>query len=156
MPHLRRVAGVTLALLLSGCAGTGNRGTSEPRDTAAARARDTTTRLGTGLVGGTWVLEDLFGRRVLDEAQPTLEFTGDGMASGHGSCNRYRGPVVVAGDSIEFGPLIATRMFCGEEVTNQELAYLGALNGADRWHIREPYLYIYIAGGGEPLRFVRE
>jgi heat shock protein HslJ len=148
--------GVALALFLAGCAGTGNRGTPAPRDTGAAGARDTTTRLGTGLVGGTWVLEDLGGRRVVDEAQPTLEFTGDGMVSGHGSCNRFRGPVVVAGDSIEFGPLIATRMFCGEEITNQELAYLAALNGAERWHIREPYLYIYLIGRGEPLRFVRE
>ena len=151
MPHLRRVAGTALALFLGGCAGAGGRSPSD-----AAGARDTATRLGTGLVGGKWVLEDLAGRRVVDEAQATLEFTGDGMVSGQGSCNRFRGPVVVAGDSIEFGPLVATRMFCGEAVTNQEMTYLASLNAADRWHIQEPYLYIYIAGRGEPLRFLRE
>ena len=156
MPYLRRAAGATLVLLLGGCAGTGGRGTSAPGDTAAARARDTTTQLGTGLVGGTWVLDDLAGQRLETEAQSTLEFTGDGMVSGHGGCNRFRGPVVVTADSIEFGPLVATRMYCGEAVTNQEMAYLAALNGAERWQIREPYLYISIAGRGEPLRFVRE
>jgi heat shock protein HslJ len=151
MTYLPRVAGMALALFLGGCAGAGGRATGD-----AAGARDTATRLGTGLVGGKWVLEDLGGRRVLDEAQATLEFTGDGMVSGHGSCNRFRGPVVVAGDSIEFGPLVATRMYCGEAITNQEMTYLATLNGAERWHIREPYLYIYLPGRGEPLRFVRE
>jgi len=151
MTYLRRVAGIALAVVLGGCAGAGGRATSD-----AGGARDTATRLGTGLVGGTWVLEDLAGRRVVDEAQATLEFTGDGMVSGHGSCNRFRGPVVVAGDSIEFGPLVATRMFCGEAVTNQEMTYLATLNAAERWNIREPFLYIYLAGRGQPLRFVRE
>ena len=151
MTHPVRVAGTALALFLGGCAGAGGRSTSD-----AAGARDTATRLGTGLVGGKWVLQDLAGRRVVDDAEATLEFTGDGMVSGYGSCNRFRGPVVVAGDSIEFGPLVATRMYCGEVVTNQEMAYLATLNAAERWQIREPYLYIYLAGRGEPLRFVRE
>jgi len=156
MPYLRRVAGMTLVLIFGGCAGTGGRGATPPRDTAAARARDTTTRLGTGLVGGTWVLDDLAGQRLQTETQSTLEFTGDGMVSGHGGCNRFRGPVTIAADSIEFGPLVATRMYCGEAVTNQEMAFLAALNGAERWQIREPYLYIHILGRAEPLRFVRE
>jgi hypothetical protein len=81
---------------------------------------------------------------------------GDGMASGHGSCNRFRGGVAFEGDSISFGPLIATRMFCGETVTAQENAYMSALADVDRYEVRESFLYLYAPRLPAPLRFVRE
>jgi heat shock protein HslJ len=59
-------------------------------------------------------------------------------------------------DSAVFGALAATKMFCGEAVTNQENEYLGALDAAERGEITEPFLFIYAAGRPEPLRFVRE
>jgi heat shock protein HslJ len=152
MPYLRRAWGTALALFLGACAGAaGSAG-------EAGNVRDSVSTGGTnaaGLIGTKWELEDLAGKVVVDEARATLEFTGDGMVSGHGSCNRFRGPVVVTGDSIEFGPLVATRMFCGEAVTNQETEYLTALNAAQRWELKEPFLYIHL-GRQQPLRFVRE
>ena len=152
MPYLRRDSDPALALFLGACAGAGGPAGE------AGNVRDSVTTGGTnaaGLIGTKWELDDLAGRGVVDEAQATLEFTGDGMVSGHGSCNGFPGPVVITGDSIEFGPLVATRMFCGEAVTNQEMQYLAALNAAERWELREPYLYISV-GRQQPLRFVRE
>ena len=108
------------------------------------------------LAGTKWRLETLAGKRVVDRARATLEFTGDGHASGHGSCNRFRGPVTLTGDSIAFGPLVATRMFCGDTVTNQETEYLAALDQAVRYEVRDSFLYIHAAGRAEPLRFVTE
>jgi heat shock protein HslJ len=154
MPYLQRVSGAALALFLGACAGAGAGGSAGE----TGSVRDSVARGGTsaaGLIGTKWELEDLAGQDVVDEARATLEFTGDGMVSGHGSCNRFRGPVVITGDSIEFGPLVATRMFCGEAVTNQEMQYLAALNAAERWELKEPFLYISV-GRQQPLRFVRE
>ena len=48
-----------------------------------------------------------------------------------------------------------TRMFCGEEVMRQEGDYLGALQEAERYEIRDSFLYIYAAGRPHPLRFIR-
>jgi heat shock protein HslJ len=108
------------------------------------------------LAGTKWRLEDLAGKGVVDRVQATLEFSSDSAVSGNGSCNRFRGPVTVSGNSISFGALAATRMFCGEAVMNQENDYLAALDAAERWEIKEPFLFIYTAGRPEPLRFVRE
>lgn len=108
------------------------------------------------LSGTRWRLEDLAGKGVVDRAVATLEFTGDGFASGNGSCNQFRGPVTVKGVTIAFGPVVATRMFCGDSVSAQEMEYLAALDAAERWEIRDSVLYLYAAGQPEPLRFVRE
>jgi heat shock protein HslJ len=109
-----------------------------------------------GLAGTKWRLEDLAGKGVVDRVQATLEFTSDSTVTGNGSCNRFRGPVTVSGSTISFGALAATKMFCGEAVTNQENEYLAALDAAERWKIEEPFLFIYAAARPEPLRFVRE
>ena len=110
---------------------------------------------GAALAGTRWLLDDLAGKGVVDRAQATLEFTGDGTVSGQGSCNRFGGPVTLAGDSISLGPLVATRMFCGEGITGQETEYLAALDQAVRYEVRDSFLYIHAAGRAEPLRFVR-
>jgi heat shock protein HslJ len=119
-------------------------------DTASAGA---TTA---GLAGTKWRLEDLAGKGVVEGAQATLEFTSDSAVSGNGSCNRFHGPVTLSGGTISFGALAATRMFCGEAATRQETEYFAALDGAERWEITEPFLYIYLAARPQPLRFVRQ
>ena len=106
------------------------------------------------LVGTTWRLEDLPGTAVLDSAAPTLEFPAEGQAAGNGSCNRFTGPIAVAGDSVTFGPLAVTRMACAEAVMSQEGAYLEALGKAERFRAEGPFLYIYSAGREKPLRFI--
>ena len=107
------------------------------------------------LVGTSWRLEDFPGTPVLDSAAPTLEFPAEGQAAGSASCNRFSGPVTVAGDSITFGPLAVTRMACPEAVMRQESAYLEALGKAERFRVEGPFLYIYISGREEPLRLLR-
>jgi heat shock protein HslJ len=109
----------------------------------------------TYLVGTTWRVEDLPGTAVLASAAPTLEFPAEGQAAGNASCNRFAGPVTVAGDSINFGTLAVTRMACPEAVMGQESAYLEALGKAQRFRVEGPFLYIYSAGREEPLRLFR-
>ena len=105
---------------------------------------------------GSWLLEDLAGTGVIDNARATLEFREPGRASGRGSCNQFSGPVTVTGSAISFGPLVATRMACAEAVMNQETRYFKALQDAERYALEGPYLLIYVKGTAQPLRFTRE
>jgi heat shock protein HslJ len=107
------------------------------------------------LVGTTWQLEDLAGTEVLDSAAATLEFPSEVQVAGSASCNRFSGPVTIAGDSITFGPQAVTRMACPEAIMGQESAYLDALKHAERFRVEGPFLYIYSAGREKPLRLIR-
>ncbi len=109
------------------------------------------------LTGTKWRLENLAGAGVMDRVQATLEFPGEGTASGNSSCNQFHGTATISGGDIKFGPLATTRKMCAEAVMNQEKQYLAALGEADRFEIKGPgpFLYIYAAGLPQPLRFVR-
>ena len=105
------------------------------------------------LEGSRWLLENIGGKKVLDNAQATLEFTVPGRVSGRGSCNRISGPVTVEGSAIRFGPLISTRMACTPAVNEQEVKYLSALASAERFEKKGNSLLIYCKGLPKPLRF---
>jgi heat shock protein HslJ len=108
-----------------------------------------------GLDGSEWLLEDLGGLSVIENIQATLTFPEAGKVAGNGSCNRFFGPAVVNGDSIKLGPLGSTRMMCPEPVMNQEMKYVNALQAAERFEWKDPYLLIYCKGLEKPLRFTR-
>ena len=107
------------------------------------------------LVGSEWLLEDLGGRGVMDNVQATLTFPAAAKVAGKGSCNRFFGPAQISGDVIKLGPLASSRMACPEAVMNQETKYLEALQAAERFEWKNPYLLIYCKGFEKPLRFTR-
>jgi heat shock protein HslJ len=113
------------------------------------------TAAGFNLIGSEWLLEDLAGRGVIDNARATLAFPAAGKVSGHGSCNRFFGPAKIDGDAIQLGPLGATRMACPEAVMTQETKYLDALQKARRFEWKDPYLLLDAKGIEKPLRFTR-
>ncbi len=107
------------------------------------------------LSGTDWLLEDLGGRGVIDNVQATLSFPESGRVAGNGSCNRIFGPAEISGDKIKLGPLASSRMACPEAVMNQEMKYMEALQSAERFEWKEPYLLVYCKGSDKPLRFTR-
>jgi heat shock protein HslJ len=107
------------------------------------------------LTGSEWLLEDLSGAGVIDNAQATLAFPEEGKVTGRGSCNRFFGPAKISGDSVQLGPLGATRMACPEAVMNQETKYVDALQKVERSEWKDPYLLLYEKGTEKPLRFTR-
>jgi heat shock protein HslJ len=107
------------------------------------------------LSGSEWLLEDLAGSGVIDQIQATLSFPEAGKVAGNASCNRFFGPAEISGKNIKLGPLGSTRMACPEAVMNQETKYLNALQAAERYEWKDPYLLIYSAGFNKPLRFTR-
>jgi putative lipoprotein len=106
-----------------------------------------------GLLGTRWTLEDLGGAGVIDEASATLEFPEPGKVVGSGSCNRFFGSVSIDGNAMTIGPLATTRMACTEAVAMQEVSYIRALQGAERYSLQRTALLIYVRGMEHPLRF---
>jgi heat shock protein HslJ len=107
------------------------------------------------LSGSEWLLEDLDGTGVIDNAQATLSFPEKGKIAGKGSCNRFFGTADISGDHLKFGALGSTRMACPEAIMNQESKYLAALQASQRFEWKDPYLLIYYTGSEKPLRFTR-
>jgi putative lipoprotein len=123
-------------------------------DLVLAGVPDRTPAPSAGLVGTRWTLEDLGGAGVIEEASATLEFPEPGKVAGSGSCNRYFGTVTINGSAISISPLGTTRMACAEAVAMQEVSYIRALQGAERYTLRGAVLLIYVRGMQSPLRFV--
>jgi heat shock protein HslJ len=107
------------------------------------------------LLGTEWLLEDLGGSGVIDNAQATLSFPERGKVAGNGSCNQFFGSVEITGDLVSFGTIGATRMQCADAVSDQELRYLTALQAADRMSVDGLYLLVHSKSLEKPLRFTR-
>lgn len=102
-----------------------------------------------------WLLEDLAGTGIIDQAQTTLRFDGTNAVSGRGACNRYRAAITAQGDRLAVSPAISTRMMCAPAVMDQEMRYLQALQAAQRISLEEEVLLVYGEGNDTPLRFSR-
>jgi heat shock protein HslJ len=107
------------------------------------------------LTGSQWKLEDLAGGGVIDHSAATLAFPEAGKIAGNDSCNSFFGNVEINGTAIKLMPLGATRMACPEAVMNQETKYMDALQAAERFEWKDPYLLVYCKGYEKPLRFTR-
>ena len=151
------IRAMPLLMLLAACAG---RGTGDGTGAGGEPDRGESSRPApskpTGLAGTRWLLEDLSGAGVIDDAQATLEFADDGRVSGSTTCNRFTGPATVSGESISFGPLATTRRACPEALMNQERNYLAALAQAKQYEVQGSTLFLHLGGGSEPLRFTAQ
>lgn len=82
-----------------------------------------------------WVAQSIAGKPVVQPGRVTLSFR-EGRVSGRGGCNLYSGPVEYEKGAIKVGPLISTKMACAEPgLMQQESAYLGALQSAERYTV---------------------
>ncbi|PPD45858.1 MAG: META domain-containing protein [Methylocystis sp.] len=80
--------------------------------------------------GATWLVEDIAGRGVIDNAQTTLVIGPDGKTSGSTGCNRFIGKATIAGDRIRFGQMGVTLRACPPALGDQERKFLTALKQA--------------------------
>jgi heat shock protein HslJ len=103
------------------------------------------------LAGTKWQMQDYANpaittgmSTVLLGAIPTIEFGEDDKVTGSGSCNDYQGTYTVDGESLTFGPLVATLMACSdpEDVMEQEAAFMAQLLSAAGYRIDGDQLHI--------------
>ena len=88
----------------------------------------------------------------------TADFGEDGTISGSAGCNRYNGPFETEAKQIKIGPLASTMMACiePEGVSEQEAAYLAALENATVYELRGTNLTLRDADGAAQVEFVRQ
>lgn len=63
---------------------------------------------------------------ILPNVPPSLRFAS-GRVSGNAGCNNFTGSYTVNGGTINFGPIAATKMACGEKEMTQEAKLLSVL-----------------------------
>ena len=100
---------------------------------------------------GSWTIERIGDRPVVDESPASMTFATDGTVAGNGSCNRFTGGYELNGDRISLGPLAATSRMCAAEALNeQEVRLFKALGEVAGLRIEENVL-VLVDAGGEPL-----
>jgi heat shock protein HslJ len=86
---------------------------------------------------------------VLVETELTAMFGKGGSLSGFGGCNEYNASYKATAPKISIGPVASTRKHCEEPagVSEQETAYLAALETAATYRVEGSRLELRTAGG---------
>ena len=83
------------------------------------------------LEGGPWVVEDINGGGIIDNARADVTFEagneGSGAVYGRSGCNRYRGAWKQDGTTVKFGPIASTMMACAPALMDLEQKFMGTL-----------------------------
>lgn len=152
---------VALITVIVGCSagGGGTEGTDQtaaPQALPAEAPAPPATQANPDVIpAGSWLLEDLGGRGVMDMVQTTIEFDAEGGVFGSGGCNRFTGSYTFERGRLEFSPLAGTKMMCPEAVMDQEDRFHRALGAVERVEMDGPFLLIYYSGSDDPLRFTK-
>lgn len=101
--------------------------------------------------GATWLVEDIRGRGVIDNAQTTLLIAPDGAASGSTGCNVFNGKATISGESLRFGQMAATLRACPPAISDQERKFLDALTDARGARLDQSGKLLILSGKGETL-----
>ncbi len=97
---------------------------------------------------GTWVVEDIARRGIIDASRMTLEFDEPGRIAGSAGCNRYTATLAMD-DGLSIGPIAATRRMCPEALMTQEQRFLDALSSVNRYEVDETGALLLSAEGEE-------
>ena len=107
-------------------------------------------------ISGSWLVEWIAERPVVEYSPASLTFGEEGRLSGNASCNRIMATYTVDGDRLTIGPARATRMLCPPALMEQEQRFLAALEEVARAEIRNELLYLYSAEARELFRGPRQ
>ncbi len=109
------------------------------------------------LAGSEWVLVEYGPEGDLVAPLPQKDLTiafVDGAINGSAGCNGYGGEYLVDGNSIEFGPIAGTMMWC-EDLSEQESAYLAILGEVETFLLAEDASELVLEGPAGLLRYGR-
>ena len=109
------------------------------------------------LQGKEWVLESLRWNNTsygIEGKAPSIQFIDEGKVSGHGGCNNFTGGYSIAGRTITFGALAATKMLC-QESQELESAFFGFLGTEVRALFSDGKLLLSSDGGNSAVLGMR-
>lgn len=93
---------------------------------------------------------------VIADSTVTIEFKANGEVGGSGGCNSYGGTYTVEEGRLVLSEIVSTLMACADQtVTEQEVAYLAALQAAGRFAIADGMLTIWYDSESSTLTFVQ-
>ena len=104
------------------------------------------------LAGSEWRPVRLGASDVAPDTKAFVQFRSGGELAGQGGCNRFFGRYKIEGETIEIGPIGATRMACPEPVMAQEASLLAALEAARTWTRDRTSLVLFDAEKHEQAR----
>jgi putative lipoprotein len=141
--------------VLFGAAGCGPDESSDAGTPAAAEPAAEPAKPDVTLTNTYWKLVELNGGAVQpgEDRELHMILRGEDQVGGYSGCNQFTGSVTVTGDGLTFGPIASTRRMCAEG-TQQEDAFLQALENAQRYSISGEDLAIENANGEVTMRFV--
>jgi heat shock protein HslJ len=109
-----------------------------------------------GIVGSSWVAEDIGKKGVIDNARSFVRFDSAEMVSGSGGINRFGGNCTLIGDKLTFGPLRVTRLAGPPALMDQEAKFLNALAQVATFKLDEKdLLHLLDKDGKELVRLSR-
>ena len=104
------------------------------------------------LAGSEWRPVRIGASDVAPDTKAFVQFKSGGELAGQGGCNRFFGRYKTEGETIEIGPIGATRMACPEPVMAAEASFLAALEAARTWARDRTTLVLFDAEKHEQAR----
>ena len=105
----------------------------------------------TPLLGAEWLIEDIAGAGVIDNARASLHFLPGGRLAGSGSCNRLLGSYTTDGQSLSLSDTATTMMACPPALMNQERKLLDMLALVKRWQIDATGALVLMTAEGKTI-----
>ena len=90
------------------------------------------------------------------DVDTTIEFASDGTLNGNVGCNGFGGDFTVDGDTITFGSIVSTMMFCEGPVGEQEAATLAVFQESASFVLDSDTLTVTSADGSSILVLARK
>ena len=106
-------------------------------------------------VEGTWKLDSYNQTPAAAGIDTTIEFK-DGQMSGNVGCNGFGGDYKVGGDTITFGPVMSTMMFCQGPQMDQEQAVLAVFQNSAMFTMNGNQLTITSEDGKSEIVLVKK
>jgi len=100
---------------------------------------------GASITGMQWRPVTIGSTAVADDSSMFVRFAVDGSIDGNGGCNKFFGSLQTTDDGISVGELGSTRMACPQEIMDQEMAFMQALQDVASFELGENSLHLLSA-----------
>jgi heat shock protein HslJ len=107
------------------------------------------------LAGSEWRPQWTDGATSAQGDRPYIRFEVEGRIAGSGGCNRFFGSYKITGNTIEFGPLGATRMACPKPAMDRESALFAVIEATRTFKRDRARLTLFDASGKELLELAQ-
>ncbi|WP_420960013.1 META domain-containing protein [Brucella sp. IR073] len=117
--------------------------------------KDADTAVDSPIEGSTWLVEDIYGTGVVDDARTTLTIGDDGQVNGSSGCNRYFTKASFSADTLSFAEVGSTYLQCPPALMNQESKFFDALGKTRAFRVDMGKLLLLDDKGQEILRLTQ-